>query len=99
VLRDDNGQHFHGTIPLSESQAYVELRWKPDARGREQVVGLFQLDLQRLLAEGYVRPEGDLDRPDPHVRLRFYRGDRGVVYVQPRSDAPSLAIGTVDLTL
>jgi hypothetical protein len=30
------------------------------------------------------------------VRLRFFRGDRGVVYIQARAEGPALAVGTVD---
>ena len=96
VLRDDNQQQHHGVVRLSESPLYVELWWKKDARGREQLVGLYRLQLAALLERGYVRRERE-DAPDDDVRLRFHRGDRGVVHIQARDDGPALAVGTVDL--
>jgi hypothetical protein len=98
VLRDDNQRHHHGVVKLSESPLYVELLWKADARSQEQLVGRYRLNLPGLLAEDYVRYErADADgSPSDEVRLRFYRGDRGVVYIQVRADGPALAVGTVD---
>lgn len=97
VLRDDNQQHYHGVLSLDESPVMLELSWKADGRSREQVVGQYRLHLDALLAEEFIRPEGD-DPTIDRVRVRFYRGDRGVVYVQARGDSPALAIGTVDLS-
>jgi hypothetical protein len=97
VMRDDNQQHYHGVVSLDEDPAYVELLWKPTARGREQPVGLFRLDLARLLEQEYVRRERDDDSNE--IRLRFHRGERSVVSIQVRDDGPALAIGVVDATL
>jgi hypothetical protein len=96
VIRDDNQQHHHGIVRLSENPLYVELWWKANARGREQQVGTYRLDLAALVARGYIRyePEGV---PGDTVRLRFVRGERGVVSIQSRADGPALAVGTVDL--
>jgi uncharacterized protein YndB with AHSA1/START domain len=96
VLRDDNQQHYHGIVRLSESPLFVELLWKSSSRGREQEVGRYRLDLAELLAQGFVRHERESASGD-EVRLRFYRGDRGVVFIQSHADGPALAIGTVDL--
>jgi hypothetical protein len=98
VLRDDNQQHYHGRLRLEDDPVYLELRWKPNSRGREQVVGTFRLHLGRLAADGYVRQEGEGVNAD-EVRLRFYRGERGVVYIQSRDDLPGLPVGVVDVTL
>ena len=98
VLRDDNPQHYHGRVPLDEDPVSIELAWKSDARGQEQLVGRYRLHLARLLEHGYVR----LDSESPsklYVRLRFHRGDRGVIFVQASADRPALAIGTVDRSL
>ena len=95
VLRDDNERHYHAVVRVSDSPVYVELLWKANSRGREQEIGLFRLDLAALLAEGYIRFERE-SAPDDDLRLRFYRGDRGVVYIQSRAESPALAIGTVD---
>lgn len=96
VLRDDNQRHSHGVVSLTDDPVVIELFWKSDARGREQRVGLYRLHLARLLADGYVRYEREA-APGDEVRLRFYRGDRGVMYIQSRAEGPALAIGTVDL--
>ena len=98
VLRDDNLRHYHGAVSIAEDPLYLELHWKRDSRGKEQLVGLFRLHLQRLLAAGYVRPEGD-EATNDEVRLRFYRGERGVICIQVRSDEPALPIGVVDISL
>lgn len=98
VLRDDNGQHFHGRVSLIEDPLLLELGWKADSRGREQLVGLYRLHLAQLLEGGYVRPESD-SPGESEIRLRFYRGDRGVVYIQAKADQPALPIGVVDQTL
>lgn len=97
VMRDDNQQHYHGVMPLAEDPAYVELLWKPTARGQEQLVGIFRLDLARLLEQGYVRRERD--DASNEIRLRFHRGDRSVISIQTRDDGPALAVGVVDATL
>ena len=96
VIRDDNQQHYQGIVRLSESPLYLELLWKANARGREQQVGNYRLDLAALLARDYIRYEPD-GAPGDTVRLRVVRGERGVVSIQCRSDGPALAIGTVDL--
>jgi hypothetical protein len=98
VLRDDNQQHYHGCIDLDDDPLILELRWKANSRGREQLVGIYRLHLGRLLAAGYVRQERD-DPTNHEVRLRFYRGDRGVVVIQIRAGEPPLPIGMVDRSL
>ena len=97
VLRDDNQQHYHGVLSLTANPVIVQLSWKADGRSREQVVGQYRLHLDALLAEEFIRPEGDGPASD-RVRVRFHRGDKGVVYLQVRGGSPALAIGTVDLS-
>jgi hypothetical protein len=98
VLRDDNQQHYHGSIALHDDPLILELRWKADSRGREQSVGVYRLHLAALLDAGYIRRERD-DPPSAEVRLRFYRGDRGVVVIQVNQGAPGLPVGIVDRSL
>lgn len=98
VLRDDNEQHYHGRVRLDEDPLYLELLWKPDARGKEQLVGVYRLHLQRLVDAGYARRESD-DPSSGEIRLRVYRGSRGVVYIQTRLEEPSLPLGVIDVTL
>jgi hypothetical protein len=94
VLRDDNQQHYHGVVRLSEGPAYIDLLWKPSADGPEQQVGRYRLHLSELLAENHVRFERE-DEPGDEVRLRFYRGAGGVVFVQARTDRPGLPVGQI----
>ena len=98
VLRDDNQQQYHGRLRLQNEPLYLELRWKPDARGGEQVVGTFRLHLRPLVEAGYARTEGEATDAE-EIRLRFYRGERGVIYIQTRDDGPRLPVGIVDTTL
>jgi hypothetical protein len=98
VLRDDNEQHYHARVRLDEDPLYLELRWKPDARGKEQLVGVYRLHLHRLVDAGYARRETD-DPSNDEIRLRVYRGSRGVVYIQTRLEEPALPIGVIDVTL
>lgn len=97
VLRDDNDQHYHGVVPLTTDALFLELRWKPDTCGREQIVGLYRLHLAALLAAGYIRRAGG-DVDSTQVRLRFHRGARGVVSIQINQSEPGLPIGMVDRT-
>lgn len=96
VIRDDNAQHHHGSVPLSPDPLYLDLFWKPDVRGREQHVGRYRLWLRALLDAGYVRAEGSAE-PSAAVRLRFHRAARGVVVLQSSDEGPALVVGTVDL--
>ena len=94
VLRDDNLRHYHGVVSLTDDPVYLELHWKRDSRSKEQLVGLFRLHLRRLTEAGYALSEGD-----DAIRLRFYRGERGVICIQVRRDEPAVPIGVVDISL
>ena len=96
VLRDDNQQHYHGVVRLSDTPIYIEVWWKASASEPEQVVGRYRLHLAELLAADHIRFERENEVGDD-VRLRFYRGAGGVVYLQSRGDRPGLPIGLVDL--
>ena len=98
VLRDDNRQQFEGSVPLADDPAYLELRWKPSIRGQEQLVGLFRLHLVRLADAGYVSAD-KASEDDEAVRVRFHRGERGVVSIEPVDGSPALPVGVVDATL
>jgi hypothetical protein len=98
VMRDDNQQQYHGRVPLADDPLLLELSWKADARSREQLVGLYRLHLAALLEHEYIR----LDSEAPigtHARLRFFRSDRSVIYIQASAECPALAIGTVDRSM
>lgn len=93
VIRDDNLQEHQAVVSLSESPLYVELYWKQTGRSRGQMVGRFRLDLERLVEAGYVQREG------VDVRVRFHRGERGVVAIQVADGGPAVAVGVVDMTM
>jgi hypothetical protein len=96
VLRDDNQQHYHGVVRLSETPVLIELWWKWSATAAERLVGQFALHLPELLAADLIRFERE-DMAGDEVRVRFYRGSGGVIYVQARSDRPGLPVGRVNL--
>lgn len=96
VLRDDNGRHFHAVVHLDESPLCLALYWKADSAGAERLVGVYEIELGDLLARGFVRRETTRGRDDL-VRLRFVRGDDGVVYIQVNRRSPGLAVGVVSL--
>lgn len=56
TLRDDNDQHYHGTVSIADSPLHLRLRWRATAASAVHEVGLFWLDLRALLAEdlGFV---------------------------------------------
>ena len=90
TLRDDNAQHYHRRMRLIESPVYISLAWRADAQSPVHSLGLFRLDLRRLLSEGYIRPDGPSS--DDDVRLRFYRANNGMIYLQRKHGAPALAV-------
>lgn len=97
TIRDDNRQHYHGIVSLSNTPFYIELRWKPTSDGPEQLVGRYRLRLPELLAGDFIRFEHEGVARDS-VRLRFYRGADGVIFIQARTDRPALPIGRVNLS-
>lgn len=96
VIRDDNNQHYHGVVRLSETPLFMELRWKPTRDGAEQLVGRYRLRLPELLAGDFVRFEHEGVAGDT-VRLRFYRDSDGTVLIQARQDRPGFKVGSVKL--
>jgi hypothetical protein len=96
VIRDDNNQHYHGVVQLSQSPLLIELKWKPTSAGAEQLVGRYRLSLAELLSGDFVRFEREGETGD-NIRLRFYRGSDGIVSIQARADRPGLPIGVVTL--
>ena len=93
VLRDDNQQHHHGVVRSAHDVA-IQLLWKSSRDGAELEVGYYRLHLPALCAGGFVRLERE-DDPAAGVRVRFYRGPDGVVYLQTRQDQPRLPVGEI----
>src|SRR5205823_7461853 len=90
TLRDDNAQHYHRRMRLIESPVYINLAWRANATSQVHFLGLFRLDLRHLLSAGYIRPEGPMG--DDEVRVRFYRANNGMIYLQTKLGAPALAV-------
>ena len=90
TLRDDNAQHYHRQMGIIESPVYVDLAWRANAKSQVYSLGLFRLDLRGLLSAGYIR----LERPswEDEVRVRFYRANNGMIYLQVKQGSPALAV-------
>ena len=93
TLRADNQGHHHEIVRLSERPLYLELHWRPSAAGSVRRVGVFRLDLDGLLHEGYIRHE-PVGAHGPDVRLRVVRDDDGSFYVQTNRDGPRLLLAS-----
>lgn len=85
---DRNARAHHGKVPREEDPLYLKLHWKQGPGSRPRLVGTFKIRLRKLLLGEYVRPDDD-----GTVRLRFYHGRDGVVYIQQRLDYPGIPIG------
>lgn len=90
TLRADNHNHHHGVVRLVESPVELKFSWRPDIGGPVRLVGVFRLDLQGLLAHGYIRTEGH--PREQTVRLRIVRSEEGTFWIQSRGDAPRLRV-------
>ena len=47
-FRDDNNQHYHGTIPLDQPVVTLLLNWKESKSAPSREVGRFKIDLPVL---------------------------------------------------
>ena len=95
TLRDDNRRHYHRPVRVAVSPYFVALAWRASASAPVHPLGTYRLDLPALLAAGYVRPDRRGDESE--VRVRFYRGDDGGIYLQPRLAAPALLVARAPL--
>ena len=87
ILRAEYSGHHHAKVPLSECPLYLELFWRLTANEQVRRVGLFRLDLNGLLRDGYIRPDPK-DSRSPDVRLRIVRDNDGSFYVQTNHHGP-----------
>jgi hypothetical protein len=87
----DCRDYYKRKIPLSrlEEPYTLSLSWKNPASAAATAVGKFSLDLQALLAGGYVRLEGSA--PDRVIRMTIRRnGGRYFIQYSPNSPALDL---------
>jgi len=93
TIRDDNNHHYHNQVSLAESPLVIKLRWRATARDPVHDVGLFRLNLPRLLARGLIREERST-RARGDVRVRFV-SESGRIYLQMRDGESRMQIGQV----
>jgi hypothetical protein len=75
---DEKGHNRHnGTVRLSESPLQIIVRWRRSPESSTKLVGCYRLDLDALLAEGYIRS----DKTPGEVRLQFVH-EGGSIYIQ-----------------
>jgi len=87
---DEKGRNtHHGAVPVGESPLDIRLEWCRSSNAPSRLIGCYRLDLERLLAAGYVRE----DSKPAHIRLRFAHLSGGI-YIQTRDGAPALSAGS-----
>ena len=89
---DESARHHHGRVSLSASPLKLRLSWKHSPKDSSHLIGIYELDLRRLLDAGYVRVE---PKTENEIRLRFYHGHDNLIYIQVNSNEPGLPIGRV----
>jgi hypothetical protein len=92
VGNDASARNHTGVVYLDESPLKIRLSWKSNRKASPKLVGFFDLDLRKLLTDGNVRRERGRSRA---IRLRFYHGLEGTVYIQVNRKGPALAVGKV----
>ena len=93
---DEKGRKtHHGVFKLQDSPKDLKLTWCESDISPVMPVGCYRLNLPALLKQGYVRME---PRTPGAVRLRFVHS-RDAIYIQVRSNAPSLHVATLKETL
>jgi hypothetical protein len=89
IGNDESQRNHNGVIPLADSPLTLALSWRAGKGKPAVVVAVMELDLERLLAGGFIRSEA----PDS-VRVRFFHDSDGHVYLQTRNQAPRLRVDT-----
>lgn len=89
---DESARNQHAKVSLRESPLRLRLSWKKSRKHTAHLVGVFDLDLPRLLRAGYIRLDG---KSTDEVRVRFYHGSNNVIYVQVNLKSPALQIGRI----
>ena len=90
TLRDDNQHHYHRCMSLRGGPVFIKLDWRESASHPAKAVGIYRLDLRRLLDGGYIRLERE-DRPS-EVRVRIVHEPSGTFVLQVGRDMPRLEL-------
>lgn len=85
-LRDDNHQHFAGTIPIDQQEITLTLNWKADAASPTCEVGRYRIHLPTLVKEGLAR------QSDRGFVLRFQRMGN-IIAIAINAGSPALKVG------
>jgi hypothetical protein len=89
---DESARNHNGVVYLNESPLRLRLSWKKSPKDPVKLIGVFDLDLRKLLAEQYVRIE---PRVQGAIRLRFCHSPGDVIYIQVNMQGPALPVGKV----
>ena len=92
IGNDASARNHHGVVYLSESPLRIRLSWRASRGNSPRIVGIFDLDLRKLLTAKYVCLEKE---SRDAIRLRFYHGMNDVVYIQVNRNGPALPVGTL----
>ena len=89
---DESARNHHNRVSLNESPLKLRLSWKRTPKDSSHLIGIYELDLRRLLEAGFVRVE---PKTGNEIRLRFYHGHDNLIYIQVNSNEPGLPIGSM----
>ena len=89
---DKSARNHHGVVSLRESPLRLRLNWKGSPDATVKLVGIFDLDLPKLLADGYVRLETGMQ---DSIRLRFYHSTDDLIYIQTNNEGRGLPVGEI----
>ncbi|MFT5683249.1 MAG: hypothetical protein ACI8RZ_004180 [Myxococcota bacterium] len=91
TLRQDDNAHHHRVLHTQKSPYLMNLRWRETKDSPVHEVGLFLLDLNGLLATGYIRGE-PAGTSGPEVRVRVVMKGPGAFYLQVRAGERSVRL-------
>ena len=93
VGNDEKGKRSHHdrNVSLNKNPLRLRLSWKESSNQPIRFIGIFDLDLRKLLAANYICISSE---SQDKIRLRFYHGLDDVIYIQVNNDGPGLPIGT-----
>jgi hypothetical protein len=91
TLRQDNNAHHHGAVDNRKAPVYLDLSWKPGTGGPVTHVGVFKLDLAKLLDIQAIRPE-PVGGSDARVRVRVVMLGAERFVLQVRSGGPKASL-------
>lgn len=92
TINDRVAGHYFGRVSLKESPLSLRLFWRHDDDSPRKLIGVFRLNLKKLLAASYVREVAD--RPG-EIILRFQRVGAARIQIATKRSGLALDIGKV----